>query len=400
MKLLIFSSEFPPGPGGIGTHAYQIALQLDQIGWQVLVLSTQDFASRAEIESFNSKQPFRVFHLKHLPHPILQAIQRSVYLYNSIRQWSPDVLLASGQRAVWLTAMLNKIQSIPWMAVGHGTEFAMYSAWENGLTKWSFNQATAIVTVSEYTRDRILDLGFRPKQVYVIPNGADKKIYDTLRLLANTNFRTEVGLTNDAYVLLTVGNITRRKGQDIIIRALPLIHGKYPNTHYLIVGMRTRQAELESLAKALGVEKYVHFTGIVDFNALVSAYNACDVFVMTSRHTRNGDFEGYGIAAVEAALCGKPAVVSRNSGLAEAVIDGVTGLHVSEDDPKDTAKAILNLLEDEQLRKRLGRSGQKRALGEQTWQECAHQYDEILRSLANNASSSSRIFEQDDIFAE
>ena len=74
--------------------------------------------------------------------------------------------------------------------------------------------------------------------------------------------------------------------------------------------------------------------------------NACDLFVMTSRNTADGDFEGYGIAVIEAALCGKPAVVSAGSGLGEAIVAGETGVLVREDDPPDTARAIAELLAD------------------------------------------------------
>ena len=70
----------------------------------------------------------------------------------------------------------------------------------------------------------------------------------------------------------------------------------------------------------------MHFLGRLESESLVKYVNACDLFMMTSRHTSTGDFEGYGIAVVEAAFCGKPAVVSRNSGLAEAIVDGGPGL--------------------------------------------------------------------------
>jgi phosphatidylinositol alpha-1,6-mannosyltransferase len=102
---------------------------------------------------------------------------------------------------------------------------------------------------------------------------------------------------------------------------------------------------------------------------------------MTSRHTPGGDFEGYGIAVVEAALCGKPAVVSDNSGLAEAVSPGKTGLVVPQDSPGAVAEAVTNLLLDDRQRLTMGQAARARALSEQTWQRRAEQYHHLLADL-------------------
>jgi phosphatidylinositol alpha-1,6-mannosyltransferase len=141
------------------------------------------------------------------------------------------------------------------------------------------------------------------------------------------------------------------------------------------------QARLEQLARQLGVEKNIHFLGRVDPSRLVTAYNACDLFAMTSRLSADGDAEGYGIAVIEAALCGRPAVVSGGSGLAEAVIDGETGLHVPENDPPAVAEAILCLLSNDAMRLQMGEQARERALREQTWQSRVALYDDLLRNI-------------------
>jgi phosphatidylinositol alpha-1,6-mannosyltransferase len=93
----------------------------------------------------------------------------------------------------------------------------------------------------------------------------------------------------------------------VVIRALPHILKVAPKTHYLMAGLPTLKHELTELARKLGVAEHVHFLGRVDADSLVKYLNCCDVFVMTSRLTKDGDCEGFGIAVVEAALCGKPA---------------------------------------------------------------------------------------------
>jgi len=113
---------------------------------------------------------------------------------------------------------------------------------------------------------------------------------------------------------------------------------------------------------------------------LTAIYNLADVFVLMSRRTAGGDVEGYGIVVQEAALCGVPAVVSRDCGLAEAIRDGETGLSAPPDDPPATAAAILSLLDDPGRRHAMGRRAREVALAA-TWAERVAEYDRALRPL-------------------
>lgn len=386
MRLLLVSSEFPPGPGGIGTHAYQLACGLHRRGWEVEAAAPQDYAEDADIRAFGAAQPFRVVRYRPVPVPPIEAAYRLTVTSGLIRRRRPDVMVASGERSAWLTALLSRWYRIPWVAVGHGSEFGLRAGWERRLTRWSFEQASAVVTVSEFTRRRMHAMGIRPKQEQVIPNGAQVGVFRPLPESVE-QLRSGLGVRGD-HVLITVGNVTERKGQEVVIRALPLVQREMPDTHYLVVGLPTDRARLDSLARELGVGDCVHFVGRAPADDLVRYLNASDVFVMTSRTTATGDCEGYGIAVVEAALCGKPAVVSGESGLREAIEDGVTGLAVPEDDPQATAQAILALLTDEERRRRMGEAALHRALAEQTWEHRVEEYHRLLSSVAASPGAS------------
>jgi phosphatidylinositol alpha-1,6-mannosyltransferase len=247
------------------------------------------------------------------------------------------------------------------------------------MSQWSFSRADRVICVSNFTKQYMLKLGVQPKQAIVIPNGADATRFylDSQRREA---FRRKMDLS-DTIVLLTVGSVTERKGHDIVIRSLPYILERVPNVHYLIAGLPRREAYLKDLANSLGVLEHVHFLGRVDEDALVDIYNASDIFVLTSRQTVDGDVEGYGIAVVEAALCGKPAVVSDNSGLAEAIIPNETGLIVEQEDVLATAQAIVTLCQDHALRQLMGMRARHRALNEQTWEYRAAQYELVLQNV-------------------
>jgi phosphatidyl-myo-inositol dimannoside synthase len=173
------------------------------------------------------------------------------------------------------------------------------------------------------------------------------------------------------------------------VRALPAILERVPDARYVLAGLPTRGEEIRALAAGLGLSERVHVVGRLEPQKLVRLLNLADVFVMTSRRTADGDFEGYGIAAIEAALCGCPAVVAADSGLAEAIEDGQTGLCVPPDDPAATAHAIVAILEDGARRRAMGQAARRRAEGEQTWARRMVKYDELLREVAFGGAGAS-----------
>jgi phosphatidylinositol alpha-1,6-mannosyltransferase len=342
-RLLICSSEFPPGPGGIGTHAWQLARHATRLGWEVRVAACQDYVSASEIDEWNAQQPFKVVRLPSGQGAARAMWTRSRILRRELADFSPDLVVASGHKSLWLwAAQIDK--RIPWVAIGHGSEFNLPRGWARWLTLKAMNSASCILCVSEYTRDLAIALGVAREATQVILNGADDEEYFVTPNGVDA-CRSQFGPSTDQ-VLLTVGHVSERKAQDLVIRALPQVLARFPHAHYAIAGIPTLQKPLEALAESLSVASHVHFLGRLTAKQLRDWFNACDVFVLTSRSTSTGDCEGFGIVAVEAALCGKPAVVSRDSGLAEAVIDGVTGLTVPQENPDATAAAILRLLGD------------------------------------------------------
>ena len=377
MHLLILASEFPPGPGGIGTHAYQLAHQLCRLGWEVTVIAKQDYASPVELATFNAQQAFTVLPVPNALAKPLDALNRWRIARKSIAQHRPNLILGTGDRSVWVAAAARG--STPGVAIGHGSEFGL-KGWQRVVTQWAFGRMDHVICVSDFTRKYMLKEGFKPQSVSVLPNGADHTHLFPLPQETVCAFRKDRGW-EQCKLLLTVGHVSERKGQRVVIEALPHILQKVPNVHYLIAGLPSLKEEFSSLASRLGVEPNVHFLGQVSQEQLRLLYNVCDVFVMTSQHTQGGDFEGYGIAAVEAALCGKPAVVSGDSGLAEAVIEGQTGLIVPQRDPRATADAIVALLSDEVMREEYGNNARIRAVTEQTWESRAKSYDLLFRQI-------------------
>jgi phosphatidyl-myo-inositol dimannoside synthase len=381
MRLLIVSSEFPPEPGGIGTQAYHLAQGFTKLGWDVAVMASQDVATREEWTAFNPAQPFEVVHLRRVPTLPLKGLYRLWTGSHTVRRFKPDLLLATGQPAVWITAWLALLHGIRhWIAVGHGTEFEIGPRWRHWLNRLTFPAASAVICVSNYTWQLMVNSGIRPLQGSVIPNGADLERFGIMPDDQLRDVRRKWSL-NGSRMLLTVGKVTRRKGQDTVIQALPAILEKAPHTIYIAAGMPTQEKEFTALAQQLNVQEHVRFAGLVSSDTLVELMNLCDVFVLNSRHIPEGDLEGYGIAVLEAALCGKPAIVSTGTGLPETIIDGVTGIAVPQDDPHATADAVLSLLMDDQRRQSMGMAARDRSVALRGWEATVREYHRVMCRL-------------------
>ena len=172
----------------------------------------------------------------------------------------------------------------------------------------------------------------------------------------------------------------------MVIRALPRVLAAHPNVVYVMAGLPEKQAEYTALAQELGVAHALRFAGLVDDDDLPPLYNRADLFVLVSRRTSDGDVEGYGIVVQEAALCGLPAVVSRDCGLTEAIREGETGVSVPPDDPAATAAALIALLDDDAARRRMGDRARELA-AQATWAERVADYDRLLRALVAQSAS-------------
>lgn len=371
MKILVLSSEFPPGPGGIGTHAFQLASGLNK-NHAVHVLACQDYMTCPEVKKFNLDQSFVI---QTMPSRFWKFI-RPVLFASVLNKIKPDLVLASGDRMLYLAAFFKFFSKSFFVGVEHGR--VPVSDFERKIKKWACFRLDKMICVSQYTRDMGADRGYLPEKSEVIHNGADENVF---KILPEAEWKDLRPPASSAHVLITVGQITERKGQEIIIQALPEILKTFPGTHYWMVGLPTLRPKLEELSKKLGVSDHVHFLGKVAPEELVRRLNASDIFLMTSRHA-GGEFEGFGIAVAEAALCGKPAIVAGNSGLKEAILPGETGVLVPAEDAAAVAGAVMDLLSSPDKRTRMGKAARQFAIMNQSWKQCVAKYERLCLSQA------------------
>ena len=344
------------------------------------VLSAQNYASPSEVAGFNQSQAFGITTLPNSRNTMVKGARALRLFRQSLLSFNPQLVMATGSRASWLAALVLSSKPIPWVVVGHGSEFGARTGLSTHLTRWAANQADGVICVSAYTQQAMHNLGINPEREFIIHNGADHQAFYPMPDSEIRGFRQRAGV-EDGFILLTVGRVSDRKGQEVVIRALPRVLQENPNLTYWMAGLPENQRKLEAVAAHLGVLNAIRFWGRVDLDQLRLLYNACDLFVMTSRQLSDGDFEGYGIAALEAALCGKPALVSDNSGLAEAVKHNTTGMIVPQNDPAATADAILALVKSPDTLKRFGMQAQQFAQENQTWDQVSARYREVLQQV-------------------
>lgn len=162
--------------------------------------------------------------------------------------------------------------------------------------------------------------------------------------------------------LVTICRLVKGKGIDIVLRALKILAERGIPYRYVIGGEGPERRFLESLVDELGLRDRVHFQGSVVGKEKWQVLRNSDVFVMPSRLDSTIPWqEGFGIAFVEAAAFGLPAVGSRSGGIPDAVVDGETGILVAEESPSDLADALTLLYQKPEIRREMGRAGRERA---------------------------------------
>ena len=190
--------------------------------------------------------------------------------------------------------------------------------------------------------------------------------------------RQALGLT-DRRVIVCVSRLVARKGQDVLLHALPSILRDVPDAALLIVGSGPAAKRLEALTDRLGLRAAVRFAGSVPSADLPAYYDAGDVFAMPCRTRRAGlDVEGLGIVYLEASASGLPVVAGRSGGAPDAVLDGETGEVVDGTDVGAVAAAIGGLLRDPDRAKAMGAAGRAWVQRDWTWDAAAQRLADML----------------------
>ncbi len=332
-RITLITSEFPPQPGGIGNHAFNLAQGLADHGFAVTVLADRRSRTGEEESSFDAALNFEVVRIPRKKIIFFSYLHRIIKAFLLRRR--SEVIIASGKFPLWLGGFLSFFNKKNYIAVVHGSELLLPNKGLRKLTDFSLSRFDKIIAVSNFTKSLL-----KPsilEDVYVIHNGF------RLECTSKEKRRTEGGP-----ILITVGNVTERKGQQNVIKALPLLLEKYPDLMYYIVGIPTEKDSLQNLARELKVETAIIFCGAVSETEKCTLLRKADIFLMLSENTNQGDVEGFGIALLEGNSLGVPSIGSKGCGIEEAVNDGYSGLLVNKNDPEKVFVSVGKILENYQ----------------------------------------------------
>lgn len=191
--------------------------------------------------------------------------------------------------------------------------------------------------------------------------------------------------------LLFIGQLTPRKGYDLLVQSLPEVLERYPTaTVQVVSGLNEAdRSALEALAEREGVRDHVHFRGRVDDEELVNLLRSADVYVTPTR------YEGFGLTLLEAMAAGSPVVASAIPVVNETIEHGVNGWLVAPESPEALAEGILRVLGDATLREEL-RAGSKEALATRFAQDrLVAQVEGMYRTVIHGALEEERVQDTD-----
>jgi phosphatidylinositol alpha-1,6-mannosyltransferase len=338
-RVVLISSEFPPLPGGIGNHAINLARQLTKKKYQVVVCTDQRSKNLCDDIRFDRALPFTVRRVKRYSLGFLTYVMRFLTSFGVLNNQEVKIVFSSGKFSLWLGAVLKLVfKNKKYIGVLHGSELLTGNKMQQKMTKWSLTRFDSLIAVSNFTKETALELD-NLLSIKVINNGflpdSDGSNGETISLIGFPK-------------IVTVGNVTFRKGQQNVIKAMPELKNIFPEIHYHVVGIPTEQEAFQKLANELGVSDAITFHGAVSNNKLKAITMACDIFAMLSQKLPNGDVEGFGIAILEANALGIPSVGSSDSGIADAISNQFSGKLVLPNDSQAIQQAIIEIMENYQ----------------------------------------------------
>lgn len=378
-RTLLVTNDFPPRPGGIQSYLHALATRLPAGSLSVLASTWPDAADAdGRCRRFDAAQPFAVHRLPTtvaLPTPaVVRRVRQVARAEGATTVWfgaaAPLGLMAPALRRAGVERVLASTH-------GHEVGWSMLPGARQALHRIG-RDADVVTTVSRYTRSRIAAALGADAALEPLPPGIDATRFRP-DPGARATVRARYGL-GERPVVGCVSRLVRRKGQDVLVAALPALRRRVPGAALLLAGDGPDRDRLRRLAHEHGVADDVVLTGPLDHDDIPAHHAAADVFALPCRTLGGGlDVEGLGIVLLEAAACGVPVVAGRSGGAPETVQPGRTGRVTDGRDPAGVAEVLGDLLGDPDAAAAMGAAGRRWMREDWTWESRA-------RRLANLAA--------------
>ncbi len=368
-RTLVITNDYPPRPGGIQTFVHSLVVRQPA---DSVVVYAPAWKGAAE---HDAQLPYPVVrHPTSLMLPVPTVLRRAREIAQAQRCTS--VLFGAAAPLGLLAPALRRkpgVQRFVALTHGHEAGWAQLPGARSMLRR--IGDGVDVVTyLGDYTHRRV-GAALSPaaaSRMANLPPGVDETVFRPGA--GGAEIRHGFGLS-DRPVVVCVSRLVPRKGQDVLIAALPQIRRRVPDAALLIVGGGPYGKTLRKLAMDRDLSRDVLITGSVPWADLPAYYDAGDVFAMPCRTRRRGlDVEGLGIVFLEASATGLPVVAGDSGGAPDAVRDGDTGYVVDGRDIMQIADRVSHLLANEDQARDMGKRGRQ-------WIEEAWRWDLIAARL-------------------
>jgi phosphatidylinositol alpha-1,6-mannosyltransferase len=374
-KTLFITNDFGPRAGGIETFVHGLIERLPKDS-VIVYTSAQPESSQFDAEWL---QEYGVEVIRDrskilLPTPQVIKICQKIIIDRKITRVAFG---AAAPLGVMARAMRRAgAQKIIALTHGHEVWWAKVMPFSLAI-RFMSKEMDAITYLGSYTKgeiSRALNKNDKAKLVQIAP-GID---VDHFIPTDSSQLRAEYGLT-DKSVIISVGRLVHRKGQDKLIASLPAIKAAVPNVHLVLVGVGPYQKHLEKLALKLKVSNCVTFIGRINYAELPRYICLGDIFAMPSRSRFFGlEVEGLGIVYLEASACGLPVVGGKSGGAPDAVLAGETGFVVDGTNTLEISEACIELLNNPELSELMGAAGRAWIIENWRWDIWATKFAGLL----------------------
>lgn len=370
---MVITPYFYPKIGGMENYAYNISKDLkEKYGWEVIIITSNHEEKKYKEEKLSGMKVYRLprlFKISNTPIDPLWYFQ----IKKIIKKEKPDVINAHSPVPFMADVAARVCGNVPFVLKYHAGSmkknkfFLDILIWiyENILIKKTLRKAKKIICSSDFVRLNFLK-DYSNKTVTITP-GVNIK-----------HFKPEK--TNDQNKVLYVGRIEKSsnwKGIKYLLDAIKIVKERIPTVKLNLVGSGNYVDHYRDYSKDIGIEKNIVFAGPLRGKKLLDAYLKTNVLVLPSI----SEAESFGIVLIEAGACGKPVIGSKIGGIPYVIDDERTGLLVPPKNSEALAEAIIKILKNPKLAKKMGENGYKKVRKYFTWDKQVKKTKEIIENL-------------------
>lgn len=375
--ILCITNDFGPRAGGIETFVIGLIERMPK-GSVTVYTSSQSGSADFDEEWF---QNFGVKVIRDkrkilLPTPRVLKVAQKLVRDKKIER----IFFGAAAPLGLLSHGLRRAGAKRVVALTHGHEVWWSTLWPfRALLRRIGSGVDTTTYLGEFTRGKIaraLTEDSQKAMVQIAP-GIDTAHFSPQQNLEE--LRREFGLEGKR-VIVSVGRLVHRKGQDTLVEALPTILKEFPDAHLLFVGTGPHLEYIHKRAVQLDVLSHISFLGRVPYAEIPQIISLGEIFAMPSRDRFAGlEVEGLGIVYLEASACGLPIVGGKSGGAPDALLEGETGFAVDGRDSEKVAEAILHLLRDPAKAKAMGARGRQWIIENWEWKKWSEEFNALLK---------------------